>query len=74
MGLGSYREDGALTPRCITVLAGAARGETIRETAARLHVSPKTVELERRVAVSRVGGRNLTNAVVIAIARGLVEP
>jgi DNA-binding CsgD family transcriptional regulator len=72
--IGSYSQHGPLTPRCADVLAGAARGETMRETAARLHISPRTVELERRVAVQRVGGRNIPNAVAIAIARGLVKP
>jgi len=46
----------------------------MRETAARLHISARTVELERRVAVQRIGGRNTTNAVALAIARGLIEP
>ena len=72
--IGSYASGGSLTPRCVAVLAGAARGETMRETAARLHISARTVELERRVAVQRIGGRNTTNAVALAIARGLIEP
>lgn len=70
--IGSYAPDGPATPRQVAVLAGAARGETMLETARRLHVSPHTVDVERRAAYMRLGARNLANAVAIAKDRGLI--
>lgn len=72
--IGSYREDGKLTPRLVSVLDAAARGQTANETARALHVSPTSVERYRRVAVARLGARNTTHAVAIAVTRGLVAP
>lgn len=72
--VGSYRAHGELTPRLVAVLTGAARGETIPQTAARLHLSPKTVDVQRRAAAARLGAVNTTNAVAIAVARGLLPP
>lgn len=71
--IGSYRASGPITPACVAVLAGAARGETMAQTAGRLHVSRHTVEAERRVAIARLGARNTTHAVAIAIRAGLLD-
>lgn len=67
-----YGADGPLTPRMRTVLVAAARGETAKETAYRLHLRPATVERQRRVAVSRLGARTLPHAVAIAAQRGIL--
>jgi len=70
---GSYRSEGPLTARQVQVLAGKAAGETMRDTAARLHVSPHTVETECRAAYARLGARNGYQAVAIAQRQGLIE-
>jgi LuxR family transcriptional regulator, quorum-sensing system regulator RaiR len=72
--IGSYLRTGELTPRLVSVLVGASMGETRAQTAARLHLSPKTVDTERRVAVARLGARNTTHAVAIAVGRGIIRP
>jgi len=72
MPAGSYRTDGALTGRLARVLSGAAEGETARDTARVLCVSPHTVANERAAAIARLGARNLVNAVAIAQRRGLI--
>ena len=71
--IGSYPPDGPLPPRVREVLTGAARGETMRETALRLHVSASTVDKQRQVAVSRLGARNLANAIAVAARQGLLD-
>jgi len=67
-----YPDDRPLTPRLVAVIAGGALGETMAETAARLHVSPKTVDAERRAAYARLGARNMPHAVALAYQRGLL--
>lgn len=71
--MSSYAPDGPLPPRVREVLSGAARGESMRETAARLYVSPHTVDKERRAAVTRLGARNLYNAIAVAARQGLLD-
>lgn len=70
--IGSYREEGPLTPRVHATLEAAASGLTIAETALRLHVSVNTVQVERRVAIARLGARNMPHAVSIAHRKGLL--
>ena len=72
--IGSYPPDGPLPPRVREVLNGAARGETMRETASRLHISAPTVDKQRRVAIQRLGARNLPNAIALAARQGLLDP
>jgi len=68
-----YRQTGPLTPQVRVVLSGAARGETARETAQRIHLAPVTVEKLRRVAVTRLEARNLYQAIAIAARTGLLD-
>ena len=64
-------EDGhkpVLTAREREVLALAAQGNTTREIAERLIVSPTTVDSHIRSAMERLGARNRVHAVALALA------
>jgi len=58
-----------LTPAVRDVLLGAARGESVAETAARRVVSPETVKTQRRYAIAELGARNMTHAVALELSR-----
>ncbi len=64
----------ALTAREREVLQLAADGRTIRQIAARLHLSPKTVEHHRAAAMNKLDLHNQTDLVKYAIRIGLTEP
>ncbi len=64
----------ALTAREREVLQLAAEGRTIRQIAARLHLSPKTVEHHRAAAMNKLDLHNQTDLVKYAIRIGLTEP
>ena len=55
------------------VLAGAALGESMDETAARLWKSSETVKTQRRSIIRKLCARNITHAVYIATSRGLIQ-
>jgi DNA-binding CsgD family transcriptional regulator len=59
-----------LTPRMHEVLASAARGRTMVETARELHVSRRTIESVREAAVARLGVPNVVAAVAVLARRG----
>jgi PAS domain S-box-containing protein len=61
-----------LTAREREVIALAAHGNTTREIAERLVVSPTTVDTHIRSAMERLGARNRVHAVALALARGEV--
>lgn len=62
-----------LTPRQREVLQLVAEGYTTREVAARLGISPKTVEVHRSHLMDRLEIRELAGLVRFAIATGLVS-
>lgn len=62
-----------LSRRQRQVLELAARGRGVEESAAELGVRPVTVKLYRRLAVTRLGARNLVNAVAIALDSEQIE-
>ena len=64
----------ALTAREREVLQLAADGSTVRQIAARLHLSPKTVEHHRAAAMNKLDLHNQTDLVKYAIRIGLTEP
>jgi len=66
----SYSTTGPLTPRQRDVLACAAAGLTVNETAAKLGISPATVRTVRPTAIERLGERRLIPAVLVAHDRG----
>jgi DNA-binding CsgD family transcriptional regulator len=68
-----------LTPRRPTarereVLAMLATGATDGEIADRLGLSPATVQTHVRNAKTKLGARNRTQAVALAVAQGLIAP
>jgi DNA-binding CsgD family transcriptional regulator len=64
--------DQLLTPRMLEYLTAAAEGLNRKETGARLWVAENTVQYARAHILRRLGARNLTHAVAIAYARGLL--
>ncbi len=61
-----------LTPREREVLSLGARGLTAGQVAARLHISPRTVEIHRGSALRKLDLRTQTELVRFAVRRGLV--
>ncbi|HVM69021.1 MAG TPA: LuxR C-terminal-related transcriptional regulator [Gaiellaceae bacterium] len=59
----------ALSPAEAAVLAAAARGLTVAETAAERGVSPETVRSQRKVLLAKLGARNMTQAVAMVRPR-----
>jgi LuxR family maltose regulon positive regulatory protein len=60
------------TPRELDVLLGIARGDSIKQTARALGISPKTVESLQTGLFRKLGVRNRAQAVTRAHALGLV--
>lgn len=58
----------------LAALAGAARGETLHETAERLQIPYETARTRRNRAMSAMGARSMAHAVAIAVAAGWVLP
>ena len=56
------------------ILAAAARGLGVSETGRQLYLSPNTVKTYRRTAFRLLGARNVTEAVALAQASGLLQP
>lgn len=63
-----------LTPREREVLAGIAAGETSRAIAARLGLSPRTVETYRESLARKLGIRTVAALVRFALEAGLGQP
>lgn len=62
--------DLGLSPRETQVLQGVCRGETNREIATSLFLSPETIKLCIQNIASKLGARDRTQAAVLAIQRG----
>lgn len=65
---------GGLTRRELEVVRHVAVGRTNREIAETLHLSPRTVEMHVRNALSKLECRTRTEASSRAIALGLIDP
>ena len=63
-----------LTPREREVLIGIAGGETSRAMAARLGISPRTIETYREGLTRKLGIRTVAGLVRFALDAGLVRP
>jgi DNA-binding CsgD family transcriptional regulator len=70
--LGEILEGEPLTPREREILAGAAEGETAAQTGARLYLSSETVKSYRKRVIAKLGARNGTHAVALALRSGLL--
>ncbi len=63
-----------LTERELECLARAALGHTDNEIGSALNRSPTTARFHMDNAVRKLGARNRTHAVAIAVRRGLIHP
>jgi two-component system NarL family response regulator len=63
-----------LTPRQEEVLRGVAEGKSNLEIAKSLYVSEGTVKAHVKAILQKLGARDRTQAITIAIKRGLVRP
>jgi DNA-binding NarL/FixJ family response regulator len=63
-----------LQPRLADVLHGLAVGESTEETAARLHISNKTVKSHRCRLYKRLRAKSPAHAVAMAAQHGLLKP
>ena len=70
--LGEILEGEPLTDRETEILAGAADGETAAQTGARLFLSSETVKGYRKRIIAKLGARNGTHAVALALRTGLL--
>lgn len=68
----SFDPHETLTPRQREVLQLAAEGKTNAEMAARLNISPRTVENHRAVLMQKLGLQNHTELIRHAIRHGLI--
>lgn len=59
-----------LTKRQFQVLVYTADGFSTRETAEELKLSPETIKAHRRSILSKLGVRNMTQAVAYAVYSG----
>lgn len=66
-------EDGDLTDREKDVLALAACGLTADEIADEIHLSADTVKKHSKAMRRKLGARNTTHAVTLAIAHGIFD-
>ena len=62
-----------LTAREKEVIAWAARGKTVADTALILGISPETVEGFIKQALRKLGASNKTHAVAKSIAWGIID-
>jgi DNA-binding CsgD family transcriptional regulator len=62
-----------LNDRETEILLGAANGETAAQTGARLFLSPETVKSYRKRVIAKLGARNGTHAVALALRSGLLR-
>ena len=70
--LAEVLEGEPLTDRETEVLADAAEGETAAQTGARLFLSSETVKSYRKRVIAKLGAKNGTHAVALALRSGLL--
>ncbi len=70
--LAEILEGQPLNERETEILAGAAEGETAAETGRRLYLSSETVKSYRKRIIAKLGARNGTHAVALALRSGLL--
>ena len=63
----------SLTDKEREVLRWLAKGYTKHEIADRIHLSSHTVDFHVRNSLKKLGARNTTAAVVMALSRGLIQ-
>ena len=70
-----YQDGKLATPslRACQVLACAANGQSVKETAVQLGIAFETVKHHRKTAIFNLAAVNVTQAVATAISRGLLR-
>jgi DNA-binding NarL/FixJ family response regulator len=69
----SHATDDALTPAEISVLRLIADGNANKQIAARLSISEETIKSRVKNILSKLGANDRTQAVTIALKRGIIE-
>ncbi len=73
MGRTQYEDRDKLTAREMDVLRLAAAGETIHQTGKILWIEEQTVKFHRTAIIRKLQASNITHAVALAYASGLLE-
>lgn len=71
--LARHVTDDAPSPREVEILRWVAGGNANREIAARLMISEETVKSHMKNLLAKLGARDRTHAVTIALKRGIIE-
>ena len=71
-GAAGRKAETTLTPRELEILVSAERGESVKQTARALGITPKTVENLQSRLFRKLGARNRAHAVVLAHRVGLL--
>jgi DNA-binding NarL/FixJ family response regulator len=72
--LAEHARDSELSQRELQVLQGAARGHANKTIGAQLGISEDTVKVHMKSIFAKLGVRDRTQAAMVAIGRGLVQP
>jgi len=62
-----------ITAREFEVLACAAEGLTVKETAKKLHIGVETVKSHRRRIIAQLGARSITHSIALAFHKGILR-
>lgn len=73
MELARYAGEETLSPREMQVLKELARGNANREIAESLNVSEGTVKAHMKSIIAKLGAKDRTHAVLLALKRGILE-
>lgn len=71
--LAQHAGDDALSPRELQVLKELARGNANREIAEILNVTEGTVKAHMKSIIAKLGAKDRTHAVMLALKRGILE-
>jgi DNA-binding NarL/FixJ family response regulator len=71
--LAEHMSDEALTPREIDVLREVAGGNRNRDIGERLFISEETVKVHVKHLMDKLGARDRTQAIAIAVRRGIIH-
>ena len=72
-GIAEHLSDETLSARELDVLQSVAAGNANKRVAADLGISEETVKAHMKSILAKLGARDRTHAVTIAIKRGIIE-
>ena len=73
MELAEYAGESTLSTREVQVLKGVARGQSNREIADQLSITEDTVKAHMKSILLKLGAKDRTHAVMVALKRGILE-